>query len=107
MLFHEAMFATLGFVIWTEYKIEMGISTMRSLVLALVLLMTSATLSWASSCADNLKAFDAALAAAQLEPDVKAQLQDMRAQAASLCAAGNEEEANDVLSEASAMLGDQ
>jgi len=80
---------------------------MRSLLLAIGLFTATATASWAQSCADNLKAFDAALAAAQLEPDAKTQLQDMRAQAADLCAAGNDEEANDVLSEANAMLGGQ
>jgi hypothetical protein len=80
---------------------------MRHLLLAFALLAGVATPAFADSCADNLKAFDVALAATALDPDAKAQLQDMRAQAADLCAAGNEEEANDVLSEANAMLGDQ
>jgi hypothetical protein len=80
---------------------------MKAFLFAFGLLAVSASSGWAQSCADNLKAFDAALAAAALEPDAKAQLQDMRAQAADLCAAGNDEEANDVLSEANAMLGNQ
>ena len=80
---------------------------MKTLLLAFALLTAIVTPGLAQSCADNLKAFDAALAAAALEPDAKTQLQDMRAQAADLCAAGNDEEANDVLSEANAMLGDQ
>jgi hypothetical protein len=80
---------------------------MKTVLLAFCLLTTSAATAWSQSCADSLKAFDVALAAAEIDPDTKARLQDMRAQAAGLCAAGNEEEANDVLSEANAMLGDQ
>ena len=80
---------------------------MKQMFFALSAAAMLATPALAQSCGDNLKAFDAALAAAEIEPDAKAQLQDMRAQAADLCAAGNEEEANDVLSEANAMLGDQ
>lgn len=80
---------------------------MKSAAAALALLILAAAPAAASSCADELKAFDAALAQAQLQPDVKAQLQDMRTQAANLCSAGNEEEANDVLSEASSLLTSQ
>ncbi|MFM8747362.1 MAG: hypothetical protein ACKOED_11970 [Aestuariivirga sp.] len=80
---------------------------MKAIFLGIGLLALSATPGLAQSCADHLKEFDTALAAAQIDPDAMAQLQDMRAQAAGLCAAGNEEEANDVLSEANAMLGDQ
>jgi len=44
------------------------------------------------------------LASAKLQPDVKTQVQDMVAQAEKLCAAGNEAEAADVLSDASSTL---
>lgn len=67
----------------------------------LVLLPASAF----AGCAEEIKALDSAIAAqAQIEPDVLAQVKDMRAQAEKLCAAGNEEEAADVISEATSML---
>ena len=49
-------------------------------------------------------ALKTALAGSQAQPDVKTQVQDMVAQAEKLCAAGNEEEAADVISDASSML---
>lgn len=82
-------------------------ATMKSAVLALGLFLLLPAAALAGSCAEDVKALDAALATAQLEPDVKAQLQDMRNQADKLCAAGNEEEAADVLSEAASILEGQ
>ncbi len=78
---------------------------MKAALAAIGLLAFASIPAMAGSCAEELKALDSAIAAqAQIEPDVKAQVQDMRAQAEKLCAAGNEEEAADVISEATSML---
>lgn len=81
-----------------------GKAFMKSVLAALgliVLLPASAI----AGCADDLKTLDAAIAGQEkIEPDVKTQVQDMRAQAEKLCTAGNEDEAEDVISEATAML---
>ena len=45
---------------------------------------------------EGMRALDAAIAGQEkIEPDVKTQVQDMRAQAEKLCTAGNEDEAED------------
>ncbi|WP_421694773.1 hypothetical protein [Aestuariivirga sp.] len=61
----------------------------------------------AGPCDEDIKRVDAALTRTDLSPDVRAQLQDMRNQAEKLCQAGNEEEAADVLAEASSILEGQ
>lgn len=77
---------------------------MKALSLSLGLLAILSTTAWAG-CAEDIKMLDQAIAEqAGLEEDVKAQVQDMRAQAEKLCAAGNEEESADVVSEATSML---
>ena len=80
---------------------------MKFALLALGFLATASAQAWAGPCDTDLPALQAAAAKAELPPDVKAQLQDMQAQAEKLCAAGNEEEAADVISEASAVLTEQ
>ena len=77
---------------------------MKSALLALGLMATVSTPALAGPCDADLPALKAQLASATLQPDVKSQVQDMVAQAEKLCAAGNEEEAADVLSDASSML---
>jgi hypothetical protein len=77
---------------------------MKSALLALGLVAIVSTPVLAGPCDTDLPALKAQLASATLQPDVKSQLQDMVAQAEKLCAAGNEEEAADVLSDASSML---
>ena len=76
---------------------------MKNLALASALLAILAGPAFAG-CADGLKELDGALTAADIAPDMKAQLQDMRTQAEKLCSAGNDEEAADVIAEAEAML---
>ena len=80
---------------------------MKSAVTAILLLAALATPALAGPCDDDLKAIDAALAGGTLKPDVKAQVQDMRNQAEKLCQAGNEEEAADVIAEASSIVQGQ
>ncbi|MCA3555032.1 hypothetical protein [Aestuariivirga sp.] len=77
---------------------------MKSALPALGLLAALASPVLAGPCDADLGALKSALAASQAQPDVKSQLQDMVAQAEKLCAAGNEEEAADVISDATSML---
>lgn len=76
---------------------------MKILVLASALLAMIAAPAFAG-CAEGLKELDGAVQSAEITPDMKAQIQDMRAQAEKLCSAGNDEEAADVIAEAEAML---
>ena len=62
---------------------------------------------FAGQCEDDIAKIDQALASKDLPPDEKAQLQDMRKQAAALCLAGHMEEGIDVTSEAKTMLNIQ
>lgn len=76
---------------------------MKTLVLVTAMLVTLAGPA-SAGCADGIKELDGAMKAAEITPDMKAQLQDMRNQAEHLCSAGNNEEAADVIAEAEAML---
>ena len=80
---------------------------MKSASFALGLIAALSAPAFAGPCDTDLKVLDAALAGDTLKPDVRAQLQDMRDQADKLCKAGNEEEAADVLSEASSIIQEQ
>jgi hypothetical protein len=73
--------------------------------IAAALLLAFATPALAGACDDGLKKIDAAVAEPSTPPDVKAQVQDMAAQARQLCDAGNEDEGSDIISEAIALLG--
>lgn len=59
---------------------------------------------FADKCQDDVKQIEAALASKQVSGDERAQLEDMKNQAAQLCAAGNVQEGLDVSAEAKAML---
>lgn len=58
----------------------------------------------AGQCEDDVKKIEAALASKQVSGDERAQLEDMKNQAAQLCAAGNVQEGLDVSAEAKTML---
>lgn len=77
---------------------------MKSTLLAIALVAGLSTPVLAGPCDGDLAALKSALAASQTQPDVKTQVQDMVAQAEKLCAAGNAEEAADVISDATSML---
>ena len=77
---------------------------MKAATTALVLLVALTAPAVAGTCDTDLPALKTALAGSQAQPDVKTQVQDMVAQAEKLCAAGNEQEAADVISDASSML---
>lgn len=77
---------------------------MRLAVLACTLLAVSAVPAFADQCEDEVKKIEAALASQDISGDERAQLEDMKKQAAQLCAAGNTQESLDVSSEAKAML---
>lgn len=78
---------------------------MKSVFAALAIVVAMAGPALAGPCEDGLRKLDAALQSDQIAPDLKSQAEDMRGQAEQLCAAGNEEEGADVLSEAVALLG--
>lgn len=78
---------------------------MKPVIIALGLLLAVSGTAWAGPCEDELAKLDEALKSSEIAPDVKAQAQDMRKQAADLCSAGNEAEGLDVLTEAEALLG--
>jgi hypothetical protein len=78
---------------------------MRLAVLAFALLaFTTAAPAFAGQCEDDVKKIEKALAATDISDDQRAQLEDMKKQAAELCAAGNTQESLDVSAEAKAML---
>ena len=77
---------------------------MKSALLAIALLATLAAPALAGPCDTDLATLKAELAKSAAQPDIKTQVQDMVAQAEKLCAAGNEEEAADVISDATSML---
>jgi hypothetical protein len=77
---------------------------MKRLCVLTVLIIVSAEIAAADTCDSELATLDAQIAASQLNAEQKAQLADMRSQAASLCAAGNDSEGLDVITEARAML---
>jgi hypothetical protein len=77
---------------------------MKSFALSLALTVAAAAPAWAGQCERDVAKIDAALASDQINPDDRAQLEDMRNQAVQLCGAGNEQEGLDVTSEAKAML---
>ena len=80
---------------------------MKSALLAVALLAAAALPAVAGPCDTDLPALKAQIDKAEIQPDVKAQVQDMVAQAEKFCAAGNEQEAGDVIADASSMLTTQ
>jgi hypothetical protein len=80
---------------------------MKKALILIVIAFSIAGPASAGQCEDDLAKIDKALATKDLPPDEKAQLQDMRKQAAALCTAGNMEEGIDVTSEAKTMLNIQ
>jgi hypothetical protein len=77
---------------------------MKSALLALGLIAAVSAPAFAGPCDTDLATLKSELSSAEVQPDVKTQVQDMVAQAEKLCAAGNEEEAADVISDATSML---
>ena len=77
---------------------------MKTFTIALMFTAMLGGTAFAGQCQDDLKKIDKALKSEAIAPDQKAEVKDMRAQAADLCKAGNEQEGVDVLTEAKAML---
>ena len=82
----------------------MRFAVKKSALLALGLLAALSAPAFAGPCDTDLAALKDELAKSQAQADVKTQVQDMVAQAEKLCAAGNEEEAADVISDATSMI---
>ncbi|WP_374331241.1 hypothetical protein [Aestuariivirga sp.] len=80
---------------------------MKSALLALGLLAALTAPAIAGACDTDLPALKDQLAKTEIQPDIKAQIQDMVAQAEKFCAAGNEQEAADVIADATSMLSSQ
>ena len=80
---------------------------MKSALLALGLLAALSAPAFAGPCDTELPALKAAFAAAAVQPDIKTQVEDMLAQAEQFCAAGNDQQAADVIADASSMLSSQ
>jgi hypothetical protein len=72
--------------------------------LSAALILLAAGSAQANQCQDDIAKIDEALASRDLEPDQRAQVEDMRNQAVQLCGAGNEQEGLDVTAEVKAML---
>ena len=79
----------------------------RTLALAALIAACPLSAALADECADEIAAIDKALAGDQVPQDSRPQIEDMKKQAADLCAAGNTQEGLDVLSEALAMINEQ
>ncbi|MGE0239485.1 MAG: hypothetical protein AB7F09_23145 [Parvibaculaceae bacterium] len=77
---------------------------MRLVLLVIAMLASTAIPVFADQCQDEVRKIEAALAAKEIASDERAQLEDMKKQAAELCAAGNTQESLDVSAEAKAML---
>lgn len=77
---------------------------MKLTLLVLALLAATAVPAFANQCEDDVKKLEAALASKELSGDERVQAEDMKKQAAQLCAAGNSQESLDVSAEAKAML---
>jgi hypothetical protein len=78
---------------------------MKAIAAAFALFIAAAGTAMAGTCQADLAKIDTALQSPNLAPDVKAQVKDMHAQAQQLCDAGHEEEGEDILNEAIALLG--
>ena len=59
---------------------------------------------FAASCDDGIQEVDQALKTMELSDDERAQITDLEQQAVELCKSGKNDDANDVLAEAKAML---
>lgn len=77
---------------------------MRLALLAIAVFAATAIPAFANQCEDEVRKVEAALASKEISGDERAQLEDMKQQAAALCAAGNTQESLDVSAEAKAML---
>lgn len=77
---------------------------MKLFFIALALLAATSVPAFAKPCDDEVRQVQAAIPAAQISDDERAQVKDMAKQAAQLCAAGNDQESIDVAAEAKAIL---
>jgi hypothetical protein len=77
---------------------------MRLALLAIAVLAAAAVPAFANQCEDDVEKIEAALASAAISSEERAQVEDMKKQAAQLCAAGNTQESLDVSAEAKALL---
>jgi hypothetical protein len=77
---------------------------MKIISAVLLFCIAMPTMALAGPCEDDLAKIDKALTTAQITPEQRSQIEDMRNQAVQLCGAGNEQEGIDVLADAKAML---
>ncbi|PZF75941.1 hypothetical protein DK847_14900 [Aestuariivirga litoralis] len=77
---------------------------MKSALLAIGLMAAFTAPALAGACDADLAQLKSHLASDDIQPDVKVQIQDMVAQAEKFCAAGDEQQAAEVIADASSML---
>lgn len=77
---------------------------MKSALLALGLLAALSAPALAGPCDADLPALKSQLAASDVQPDMRAQIEDMVVQAEKFCAESNDQQAADVIADATSML---
>lgn len=80
---------------------------MKSALLALGLVAALSAPAMAGTCDGDLAALKSQLEASSVQPDVRAQIQDMVIQAEKFCAESDAQQAADVIADATAMLSVQ
>lgn len=80
---------------------------MKLATTALVLLAALSAPAFAGTCDTDLPALKSQLGASDVQPDVRDQVQDMLVQAEKFCAEGNDQQAADVIADATSMLSAQ
>ena len=76
----------------------------KTFILAAALVSAVSVSAYAGQCQDDIRKIDAAVNAAKLDADKKAEVNDLREQAVQLCGAGNEKEGLDVTAQAKQVL---
>jgi hypothetical protein len=77
----------------------------KTIVAVFIAVIAVSSPALAADCDADLRRINVALTKDGISPEAKAQAEDMRNQAASLCKAGNAAEAADVIAEAKSLLG--
>jgi hypothetical protein len=77
---------------------------MKRIPMAAALLAAIVLPAYAGPCDTDLRQIDNVLQSDTVQPDQRAQAEDMRQQAVDLCKAGNDQEAADVVSELKVIL---
>ena len=80
---------------------------MKPALPTIILLATLSAPASAGTCDADLAALKSQIASGTLQPDVRAQIEDMVLHAEKFCAEGNEQQAADVIADATSVLAGQ